>query len=243
MKLHAIIVEDEEVSRQILKNYIKKYCPNIKVLGEAGTIEEAYKLIQQNTLDLVFLDVEMPYGNAFDLLEKVENRTFETIFVTAYDHYAIEALNNNASYYLLKPISIDDLIKAVSIVTEICEKEYQLKDEVLVPQKECIKGKITLPQQDGFEVLDVNEILFCKADDNYTEIYTREKKKLVSKTLKYFEEALKDYPFVRVHKSYLVNVNTITKYKKGKGGSVLLSNGQEITVSSSKKAKLLSYFT
>ncbi|CAA0165044.1 LytR/AlgR family response regulator transcription factor [Tenacibaculum maritimum] len=243
MKLHAIIVEDEEVSRQILKNYIKKYCPNIKVLGEAGTIEEAYKLIQQNTLDLVFLDVEMPYGNAFDLLEKVENRTFETIFVTAYDHYAIEALNNNASYYLLKPISIDDLIKAVSIVTEICEKEYQLKDEVLAPQKECIKGKITLPQQDGFEVLDVNEILFCKADDNYTEIYTREKKKLVSKTLKYFEEALKDYPFVRVHKSYLVNVNTITKYKKGKGGSVLLSNGQEITVSSSKKAKLLSYFT
>ncbi|MFL0062102.1 LytR/AlgR family response regulator transcription factor [Tenacibaculum maritimum] len=243
MKLHAIIVEDEEVSRQILKNYIKKYCPNIKVLGEAGTIEEAYKLIQQNTLDLVFLDVEMPYGNAFDLLEKVENRTFETIFVTAYDHYAIEALNNNASYYLLKPISIDDLIKAVSIVTEICEKEYQLKDEVLAPQKECIKGKITLPQQDGFEVLDVNEILFCKADDNYTEIYMREKKKLVSKTLKYFEEALKDYPFVRVHKSYLVNVNTITKYKKGKGGSVLLSNGQEITVSSSKKAKLLSYFT
>ncbi|CAA0155596.1 LytR/AlgR family response regulator transcription factor [Tenacibaculum maritimum] len=243
MKLHAIIVEDEEVSRQILKNYIKKYCPNIKVLGEAGTIEEAYNLIQQNTLDLVFLDVEMPYGNAFDLLEKVENRTFETIFVTAYDHYAIEALNNNASYYLLKPISIDDLIKAVNIVTEICEKEHQLKAEILAPQKECIKGKITLPQQDGFEVLDVNEILFCKADDNYTEIYTKEKKKLVSKTLKYFEEALKDYPFVRVHKSYLVNVNTITKYKKGKGGSVLLSNGQEITVSSSKKAKLLSYFT
>lgn len=100
-----------------------------------------------------------------------------------------------------------------------------------------------MPQQDGFEVLDINEILFCKADDNYTEIYTKEKKKLVSKTLKYFEEALKDYPFVRVHKSYLVNVNTITKYKKGKGGSVLLSNGQEITVSSSKKAKLLSYFT
>lgn len=135
MKLHAIIVEDEEVSRQILKNYIKKYCPNIKVLGEAGTIEEAYNLIQQNTLDLVFLDVEMPYGNAFDLLEKVENRTFETIFVTAYDHYAIEALNNNASYYLLKPISIDDLIKAVNIVTEICEKEHQLKAEILAPQK------------------------------------------------------------------------------------------------------------
>uniref|UniRef100_UPI003673149E LytR/AlgR family response regulator transcription factor n=1 Tax=Plantactinospora endophytica TaxID=673535 RepID=UPI003673149E len=106
MKIKAIIVEDEQISRDILRNYIAKYCPNVELLGEASNIEEAQKLIEKLELDLVFLDVEMPFGNAFDLLEKVENQTFETVFVTAYDHYAIEALNNQATYYLLKPISI-----------------------------------------------------------------------------------------------------------------------------------------
>jgi two-component system LytT family response regulator len=242
MKLNAIIVEDEQISRDILRNYIGKYCPNVKLLGEASNIDDGYKLIQNNKLDLVFLDVEMPYGNAFDLLEKVEDRTFETVFVTAYDQYAIEALNNDASYYLLKPISIDELIKAVNIVTEIKEKENHLQNEILLPKINAILGKITIPQQDGFEVLDVNDIVFCKADDNYTEIHLANSKKLVSKTLKYFEVALKGYTFARIHKSYLVNVNAIIKYKKGKGGSVIVSNGKEILVSASQKSNLLSYF-
>lgn len=242
MKINAIIVEDEAVSRDILRNYIGKYCPNVILKGEASNIEEAYQLIQKHTLDLVFLDVEMPFGNAFDLLEKVEDRTFETVFVTAYDHYAIEALNSHASYYLLKPISIDELIKAVNHVTEIKEKENDLEHKILKPNTTSAQGKITIPQQDGFEVLDVNDIVFCKADDNYTEIHLANSKKLVSKTLKYFEEALKEYPFARIHKSYLVNINAITKYKKGKGGSILVSNGKEILVSSSKKGTLLSYF-
>lgn len=243
MKLNTIIVEDEAKSREILQNYLKKYCPNVSVLGEAANIEEALILIRNNELDLVFLDVEMPYGNAFDLLDKVGDRTFETVFVTAYDHYAIEALNAHASYYLMKPISIDELIKAVDYVVDIKTKENALQDEVLVPKTNSVNGKITIPQQDGFEVLETSNILYCKADDNYTEIFLNtNKKKLVSKTLKYFEEALSDSSFARVHKSYLVNVNEVTKYKKGKGGSVLLSNGKEIMVSASKKADLLSYF-
>ncbi len=242
MKIRAIIVEDEQISREILSNYIAKYCPNVALLGEASTIEEAEKLIEKHELDLVFLDVEMPFGNAFDLLEKVENRTFEVIFVTAYDHYAIEALNNQATYYLLKPISIDELIKAVDLVTQIKEKENELENKVLTPQNSTVKGKITIPQQDGFEVVNIGDIVFCKADDNYTEIHCKDTKKLVSKTLKYFEEILKDDSFVRVHKSFLVNANEIIKYKKGKGGSILLSNGKEIMVSSSKKANLLSFF-
>lgn len=242
MKLNAIIVEDEQLSREILRNYLTKYCPNVTLLGEAENIEEAQKLILKHHLDLVFLDVEMPFGNAFDLLEKVDNRTFETVFVTAYDHYAIEALNNHASYYLLKPISIDELIKAVNIVTQIKEKENELQHQILKPKVNSAAGKITIPQQDGFEVLDINDIVFCKADDNYTEIYLANSKKLVSKTLKYFEQALSDYTFARIHKSYLVNVNAITKYKKGKGGSVIVSNGKEILVSASQKANLLSFF-
>ena len=101
MKLNAIIVEDEKTSRDILKNYLSKYCPNVNLIGEAENIDEALKLIENNNLDLVFLDVEMPYGNAFDLLEKVDNINFETIFVTAYNQYAMDALNAHASYYLM----------------------------------------------------------------------------------------------------------------------------------------------
>ncbi|APY11281.1 DNA-binding response regulator [Seonamhaeicola sp. S2-3] len=243
MKLNAIIVEDEQTSRDILKNYLNKYCPNVSILGEAANVDEALVLIRNHNLDLVFLDVEMPYGNAFDLLDKVGYINFETVFVTAYNHYAIDALNAHASYYLMKPISIDELIKAVDYVTEIKTKENSLQNQVLVPKTNGVNGKLTIPQLDGFEVLNTSEILFCKADDNYTEIYLlNNKKKVVSKTLKYFEQALNNFSFARVHKSYLVNVNEVVKYLKGKGGSVVLSNGKEIMVSASKKADLLSYF-
>ena len=243
MKLNALIVEDEQTSRDILKNYLSKYCPNVQVLGEAENIDQGLELIRNNDLDVVFLDVEMPYGNAFDLLEKVGDVNFETIFVTAYNHYAMDALNAHASYYLMKPISIDELIKAVDYVTQIKTKENALHEEVLIPKTNPVNGKITIPQQDGFEVINTADILFCKADDNYTEIYlNNNKKKLVSKTLKYFEEALNGSGFARVHKSYLVNVNEIVKYVKGKGGSVVLSNGKQIMVSASKKPGLLSYF-
>ena len=243
MKLNAIIVEDEAKSREILKNYLGKYCPNVNVVGEAENVEEALILIRNNTLDVVFLDVEMPYGNAFDLLDKVGDREFETVFVTAYNHYAIDALNAHASYYLMKPISIDELIKAVDYVSEIKMKEDALQDQVLTPKTNAVNGKITLPQQDGFEIIDTADIMYCKADDNYTEIYlNNNKKKLVSKTLKYIEERLKDGNFARVHKSYLVNVNKVVKYVKGKGGSVVLSNGKEVIVAASRKSELLSYF-
>ena len=243
MKLRAIIVEDEETSREILRNYVTKYCPNVAILGEAANVDEALVLIRNSELDLVFLDVEMPFGNAFDLLDKVGDRTFETVFVTAYDHYAIEALNAHASYYLMKPISIEELIKAVDYVSEIKMKENALQDQVLVPKTNSVNGKITIPLQDGFEIIETANILYCKADDNYTEIYlNNNKKKLVSKTLKYFEGILTESGFARVHKSYLVNVDEVVKNVKGKGGSLVLSNGKEIMVSASRKAELLSYF-
>lgn len=242
MQLKSIIVEDEATGREILRNYISKYCPTVELLGEASNIDEALVLIKKHGLDLVFLDVEMPFGNAFDLLDKVGNRTFEVVFVTAYDNYAIDALNNQAAYYLMKPISIDELIKAVDCVTDIRKKENALQEKVLSTKVKDVNGKITIPQQDGFQVLETKDIYFCKADDNYTEIYLEHKKIVVSKTLKYFEDALSGYPFARIHKSYLVNVNEVVKYKKGKGGSVVLSNGKELMVSASKKSHLLSFF-
>lgn len=242
MELRTIIVEDEANSREILRNYIAKYCDGVKLLGEASNIDEGLALIQQHQPDLVFLDVEMPFGNAFDLLDKIPDRTFETVFVTAYNQYAMDALNNHAAYYLMKPINIDELIKAVDYVKEIKEKENALDGQVLKARTIKAEGKITLPQLDGFQVLEVGDIFFCKADDNYTEIYLENKKIVVSKTLKYFEEALTEFSFARIHKSYLVNVGEVVKYKRGKGGSVVLSNGKELSVSASKKAALLSYF-
>lgn len=242
MKLSAIIVEDEVNSRDILRSYLSKYCPGVNLIGEAASIQEALKLIEKHTLDLVFLDVEMPFGNAFDLLDQLPNRTFETVFVTAYNQYAMDALNNHAAYYLMKPINIDELIKAVDHVAEIRQKEDALEDRILKPKLNKVDGKITLPQQDGFQILNVSDILYCKADDNYTEIFLENKKILVSKTLKYFEEALSDFPFARIHKSYLVNVNEVVKYRKGKGGSVVISSGKELLVSASKKKDFLAYF-
>ncbi|MCK0158846.1 LytTR family DNA-binding domain-containing protein [Cellulophaga sp. F20128] len=242
MKLKAIIVEDEANSREILSNYLLKYCPSVQVVGAAASIKEGLALIEKQQPDVIFLDVEMPFGNAFDLLDQLPDRTFETIFVTAYNQYAMDALNNHAAYYLMKPINIDELIKAVAYVSEIRAKENVLSDRVLTPKSNKVDGKITLPQQDGFQVLDVADILYCKADDNYTEIYLENKKILVSKTLKYFEEAMTAFPFARIHKSFLVNVNAIAKYKKGKGGSVVLHNGKELMVSASRKKELLAYF-
>ncbi|MFW2377246.1 MAG: LytR/AlgR family response regulator transcription factor, partial [Cellulophaga baltica] len=166
----------------------------------------------------------------------------ETVFVTAYNNYAMDALNNHAAYYLMKPISIDELIKAVDYVKEIRQKENALEDRILKPKLSTVEGKITIPQQDGFQVLNVADIMYCKADDNYTEIYINDKRIVVSKTLKYFEDALADFSFARVHKSYVVNVNEVVKYVKGKGGSVILSNGKELLVSASKKKDLLAYF-
>ncbi len=243
MQLNAIIVDDEQNSRDILRNYLTKYCKNIRVLAEAENINQAIKLTQKHDLDVVFLDVEMPFGNAFDFIDALTERNFEIIMVTAYNQYAIEALNQHVAYYLTKPISIDELINAVNYVTEIKKKEKQLENTVFLPKTNKLDGKISIPTQNGFEVINLNDILYLKADDNYTEIFLQDNSnKLVSKTLKSFETNLSDKNFARIHKSYLVNTNFIAAYKKGKGGSVVLQNGKELSVASSKKAHLLSYF-
>ena len=243
MQLKTILVDDEKTSREILRNYLEKYCKNISIIGEAENINQALDLTKKHQVDLVFLDVEMPYGNGFDFIDKLENPEFEIVFVTAYDHYAIDALNNHVAYYLTKPISIDNLIKAVDYITEVKNQENNLQNAILKPKSSKIEGKITIPTQAGFEILEIKDIIYAKADDNYTEIFlVNGQKKLVSKTLKYFDDALKNNGFARIHKSYLVNINTIISYRKGSGGTVTLNNGKELSVSASKKANLLAYF-
>ncbi len=243
MKIQALIIDDEAGSREILATYLGKYCPSVAVAGEAASVQEAVEKVAQLQPQLLFLDVEMPYGNAFDLLDRLPGTGFETIFVTAYEHYAKDALNRRAAYYLTKPIAIDELVKAVDHVAQVLDKEERLRQVVGVPRQDRVKGKITLPQQDGFLVLNIADILYCQADDNYTEIHLANgTRKVVSKTLKYFERALGDQGFARIHKSYLVNVDQVVRYHKGKGGSVVVRNGKELLVSAAKKKELLSYF-
>lgn len=243
MELRAIIVEDEQISRDILKKYLEKYCPAVKVVNEASNVDEALQLLRKVEIDLLFLDVEMPYGTAFDLLDQLGPRDFETIFVTAYDQYAKDALNQQAAYYLLKPLEIDELIKAVDIVKVIKERENEVQMDVKIQSTPAhqLTDKITIPTQEGFDVIPIKDIIYCAADDNYTHIYLKDEKKLVSKTLKHFDTLLSDKGFCRIHKSYLINTAQVTGYVKGKGGSVLLDQ-IELPVSPSRKIELFAHF-
>lgn len=245
--MRAIIVEDEKASRDTLRNYLQKYCPQVSILAEADSVKTGISAIEKHKPDLVFLDVEMPYGNAFDLLDQVKERSFETIFVTAYDNYAVKALNFSASYYLLKPIDIDELIKAVELVNNKKEsQEHSLRTRILI---ENIKienkqlQKIILPLIDGFEVVTVKDIIRCQANDNFTEFhFSNGSKQLICRTLKFYDEILSELDFVRVHKSHLINLQYIKRYKKGKGGQVIMSDGSVVDVSNTRKPELIKKF-
>ena len=247
INLTALIVEDEAASRITLSNYLSKYCPNVSVIGEAENINEAYQFIKSKSPDLVFLDVEMPFGNAFDLLEKFESIDFEVVFVTAFSKYAIDAIQLSASNYLLKPLSIDDLITAVEKVTANVANKQQLRSSSILLENLNIENKqlkkLVLPVMDGFEVVVLKDVVWCEANDNLTVFHLIDgTKKTVCKTLKFYEEALSNYDFIRVHKSYIININYVKKYKKGKGGQVTLTNDKVINVSVNRKQSFLSLF-
>lgn len=247
MNLKAVIVEDEPASRETLKSYLNKYCKQVVVASEADSVKSGLECIAKHQPNVVFLDVEMPYGNAFDLLEQVENKDFETIFVTAYDHYAMKALNFSASYYILKPIDIDELVKAVDHISQKLEtREHSIRTKVLIENLRIENKqlqKIILPLIDGFEVVQVKDIVRCQANDNFTQFFFADGSKvLICRTLKYYEEILSELDFIRVHKSHLINLQYIKRYKKGKGGQVIMSDGSEIEVSASRKPELLKRF-
>jgi two-component system LytT family response regulator len=248
MILNAVIVDDEVASQETLTNYLKKYCPVVRVAGIANSVESGLETIRKHKPDVVFLDIEMPYGNAFDLLERLEEVDFEIVFVTAFSNYAIKALNLSASYYILKPIDIDELVNAVDRIVAAKENDKaSVRSKILIENIQAEKKqnqKIILPLIDGFDVVKIKDIVRCQANDNFTDFYYTEnpKKQMICRTLKYFDELLSDYDFVRVHKSHLVNFHHITKYIRGKGGQVVLANGDEVAVSETRKKELLSWF-
>lgn len=243
--MKAVIIDDEKDSRQILANYVTKYCPDIQVCGFGESVATGLDVIKKFQPDIVFLDIEMPYGNGFDLLDKVGDVNFETVFVTAFDNYAIQALNQSAAYYLLKPIDIDELIKAVEkIKKERSAENYTQHARVLLDNiRTGGPQKIMLPTMEGFEIVTINTILYCEAVDNFTRFYFETSAPLlICRTLKYFEEVLKEHRFLRIHRSYLVNPDFVIRYSKGKGGYVTMKNNQELEVSPTKKKDFLDLF-
>ncbi len=244
--MKAVIIDDEEDSRNILANYLTKYCPDVQVCGFGESVATGKEAIQKYTPDIVFLDIEMPYGNGFDLLDSIDDITFETVFVTAFGNYAIHALNQSAAYYLLKPINIDELIKAVEkIKKERTEVNYTRHTNILLDNiRTPVNQKIMLPTMEGFEIVTINTILYCEAADNFTRFYLDNNgtSLLICKTLKYFEEILKDHRFLRIHRSYLINPDFVIRYTKGKGGTVTMKNNKELEMSAEKKQQFLAMF-
>lgn len=245
-KIKSVIVEDETAAREVLKNYLQKYCPQIEVIGEAQNFKEAVPLLHELQPQLVFLDVEMPFGNAFDVLEACKDLQFETIFVTAFSEYSLKALNQSAAYYLLKPISIEELITAVNKVQQhILNHEIFNRNKIIVEnfrETKPEKQQVILPTLEGFEVVKMEEIVRLRGNGNFTDLYLfNGQKKMVCRFLKHFTEIL-PFPFVRVHKSHIININSVKSYHKGTGGYVTLEDGSEIEISPSYKEEFLKAF-
>lgn len=245
--LKAVIVEDEAVSRNILANYIKKYTEGVEVVAMAENIKDGMAAIKEHNPEIVFLDIEMPYGNGFDLLDQIGEVNFETIFVTAYSNYAVKALNSSAAYYILKPIDIDELVEAVDKIKHLRKSDNNFSPTKILLENIQIENKqlqkIVLPTMSGFDVVRVQDVVRCEANDNFTEFHmVSSPKMMICRTLKFFEETLSEMDFIRVHKSHLVNGQHIKKYIKGKGGQLVMSNNSTVNISLSKKDNLLNYF-
>ena len=245
-KIQSVIVEDEVSAREALKSYLAKYCPQIEIIGEAHNAKDAISVLHDLQPQLVFLDVEMPFGNAFDVLDGCKDLYFETIFVTAYSEYSLKALNQSASYYLLKPVSIEELIIAVNKIQEhITNNEIINRNRILLEnfqESRPEKRQVILPTLEGFEVVKLENIIRLQGNGNFTDIYLKDKtKKMVCRFLKHFEEIL-PLPFIRVHKSHIINTDYVKSYHKNSGGYVLLEDGNEIEISPAYKEGFLKMF-
>lgn len=239
-------MEDEAAARAALRAYLSKYCPQVTLVGEAQDIREAVPLIEQERPQLVFLDVEMPFGNAFDVLEACAHIPFESIFVTAYSEYALKALNRSAAYYLLKPVGIEELILAVNKVqTQLIQQEIFNKNSIIVEnfkEKRPEKQQIVLPTIEGFEVVKVEEIVRLKGNGNFTDVILNNgSKKMVCRFLKHFSDLLPD-SFLRVHKSHIINLHYIQAYHKGSGGYVTMTDDSTVEISPHYKEEFMERF-
>lgn len=242
--IRSIIIDDEPDGREALQIAIQNYCPEIEILTLCATPEEGIQAIRSQKPDLVFLDIQMPHKSGFNLLEELGEFDFEVIFVTAFDRYAVKAIKFSALDYLLKPVDVDELQKAVKKATmRISRKGFKVNYESLLKNMKNSSGrieKLAIPDAEGIVFEKVADIIFCEADGNYTKIYLAGRRQLlVSKNLKEFENMLGDNGFFRIHHAHLINLQHIRKYVKGEGGYVILEEGHNLDVSRRKKESFL----
>ncbi len=239
-KIKTVVIDDEKNSRQVLTEMLKKYCHDVVIIGEAAGCREGVEQIRELRPELVFLDIQMPDGSGFNLLEEFEKPSFDVIFVTAYDQYAIKAIKFSALDYLLKPVNPQDLIKATERFIEKSQTgDINRRLEVLMHN---MSGgtpkpkKIILSTSEGYHVVNPDDIIRCQSDSYYTNFYFVDGKRIiVSRTLKEFDEMLSDYGFVRSHKSHLLNIKYIKSYLRADGGYIIMTDGTEIPVSRRKR--------
>lgn len=247
MKCTAVIIDDESDARDTLSGLVKTYTPQIEILGVAENVKSGIELINKHQPNIVFLDVEMPESTGFDLLRSFKQPNFEVIFTTAHSNYALQAIKLSAIDFLLKPINHNELIDAVNKATDAIQKE-QLNNKLEtfianISNKEAQELKIVIPSTNGFKVAVLKDILYLKADRNYTFIYfTDGKSELASKSLKEFDDMIADKGFFRAHQSYLINMNHVTGFTKGKNSTIKLLDNTDIELARSKKSEFLELF-
>ncbi len=244
-KIKSVIIDDEINNCENLKNILNRYCPEVEISGIAHSAAAGLELIIQQKPQLVFLDIQMPGGSGFDLLESIKNPTFDVIFITAYNQYAIKAIRKSALDYLLKPVNILDLKEAVSRAIEQQEQESSknenLQNYLNNQQVSETERKIALPTSERVLFVKVKDIIHCKGENNYTQIFLNDGKSiLVSKTLKEYEELLSEDGFIRVHQSHLINTKHVQSYERHDGGYLKMSNGNSVSISRQRKDHVLS---
>jgi two-component system LytT family response regulator len=239
----AVIIDDEINNCENLKELIHQYCKEIEIVGQANSAVDGFSLIKQCSPQLVFLDIQMPGGTGFDLLERLQPTSFEVIFVTAYDQYAIKAIRLCAIDYLLKPINILDLKAAVhrAIIAISNKKPSQGISKMLDNAQNGFENlTIALPTSERVIYVKVSEIIRCLGDNNYTTVYLNSGESiLVSKTLKEYEELLAESSFLRVHQSHLINFKYVRSYEKQDGGYLKMTDGSSISISRQRKQSVL----
>jgi len=244
MQINAVIVDDEQHSLETTDIMVRKYCPGVLVIGLANSAEKGITLIDALKPDLVFLDIAMPRMNGFEMLQHLSFRNFSIIFTTAYDDYAIKAFKVDAVDYLLKPISPEELIKAVEKVKNIMENARHFSQIETILQQVGVMGhkrtKLALPVEGKLTMLEYDTIIYCESDGNYTVLHFNDRKNImISRTLKDIENMLPHPPFLRIHNSYVININHVTQYIRGDGCDVILTNNIQLRVARSRKEELI----
>lgn len=236
----TLLVDDDKTSIVALQSLLKGNFPNIEIAGIANNVSEAVFLVDAVKPDLVFLDINMPDGEGFDVFERVSFKDFRVIFITAFDKYAVRAFEFSALHYLVKPVNLEMLTIAIDRYKDVKVDEIDNRLRILRDSLRSKNEKIIIPSTDGLNVVKLNDIVRLEASDVYTLFYMINGQRFVaSKPLNTYEKILEDLPFSRVHSKHLINLMFVKRYVKGKGGSIILEDNTEVEVSVRKKADFL----